>query len=115
TLAGQSSETVDAPEEVPDATAALGLITMGVTGVITGPLDDAERALARLRELPAHIIELVPGGAALIELTEIMALSNTGDVTATRQRLKHAIAAAESLAPESLGAWEYALGFSELL
>lgn len=114
-IAGQKSDTIDAPSSAPDVVAALGLITVGVSGVITGPLDDAELALTRLRELPDEIVELIPGGASLIELTEIMALSNTGDVRAVRSRLTGAIADASVRAPETLGSWEYALGFSELL
>ncbi|MGM7698502.1 BTAD domain-containing putative transcriptional regulator [Microbacterium sp. A84] len=114
-IAGQTREMADAPGDTTDAVAALGLITAGMSGVITGPLEDAVRALIRLNELPAEIIELVPGGASLIELTATMALSNTGDVKEARRRLRQSIAAAEVHAPESLGAWEYALAFSELL
>lgn len=114
-VAGQGGEVASAPVDVSDAATALGMITVGMSGVITGPLQDAQRTLLRLRDTPDDIIELVPGGAALIELTDIMALSNTGDVIATRQRLEEAITHATQHAPESLGMWEYALGFSHLL
>lgn len=114
-VAGQGSQAIGAPVDASDAGAALGLITLGVSGVITGPLDDAETALLRLRRIPRDILDLVPGGASLIALTEIMALSNSGDVVATRRRLRQMITAAEGRAPESLGTWEYALGLTELL
>ncbi|WP_160167416.1 BTAD domain-containing putative transcriptional regulator [Nocardiopsis valliformis] len=113
--AGQGGEMLEAPAQTPDAAAVLGLITVSVAGVITGPLDDAELALARLRRVPRETIELVPGGASLIGLTEIMALSNTGDIVATRRRLEQAITDAKTREPASLGMWEYALGFVELL
>ncbi|WP_202862498.1 AfsR/SARP family transcriptional regulator [Antricoccus suffuscus] len=114
-VAGQGGEVANAPAEASDAASALGMITVGVSGVITGPLEDAQRVLLRLREVPDDIIDLVPGGAALIELTEIMALSNTGDVIATRRRLEETITQTTEQAPEALGMWEYALGFSHLL
>lgn len=114
-VAGHGGEVASAPAEASDAATALGMITVGVSGVITGPLEDAHRVLFRLRNTPDEIIDLVPGGAALIELTEIMALSNTGDVMATRQRLEETITRATEQAPETLGMWEYALGFSHLL
>lgn len=114
-IAGQGGESVEAPVEAPDAAAVLGLITVGFSGVITGPLDDAERALARLRRVPREALDLVPGGASLVDLTEVMALSNTGDVVATRHRLEQAITDATARAPASLGTWEYTLGFVELL
>ncbi len=114
-VAGQGGEVAHAPAEASDAATALGMITVGVSGVITGPLEDAQRVLFKLRNTPDEIIELVPGGAALIELTEIMALSNSGDVLATRQQLEKTIARARESAPETLGMWEYALGFSHLL
>ncbi|WP_256971495.1 AfsR/SARP family transcriptional regulator [Microbacterium esteraromaticum] len=103
------------PGDASDAAAALGLITAALSGVITGRLDDAVHTLRRLRDVPDEIIALIPGGAAMVELTSIMALSNSGDLDSARRRLHQAIAEAEAHAPESLGAWEYALGFSELL
>ncbi len=115
TVTGHGAEAAGAPTEASDARTALGMITVGVSGVVTGPLEDAQRVLLRLRAMPDEVIELVPGGAALIELTEIMALANTGDVVATRQRLIETIARARDHAPETLGMWEYALGFSHLL
>ncbi|XBH21899.1 transcriptional regulator [Jonesiaceae bacterium BS-20] len=114
-VAGQGGELASVPTEASDAATALGMITVGMSGVITGPLKEAQRVLLRLRATPNCVIELVPGGAALIELTEIMALSNTGDVTATRRRLEAIITAVTEHAPETLGMWEYALGFSQLL
>lgn len=114
-VAGQTSEVFDAPEDALDAVAALGLITVGASGAITGPLDVAERALTRLRQLPDEIVHLVPGGASLIDLIGIMVLSNTGDVQSARRQLQQMIANAELRAPESIGIWEYALAFSELL
>src|SRR5690606_9881092 len=48
-------------------------------------------------------------------LTEAMALSYSGDFAATQQVLRKRVAEARTLAPESLGEWEYALGFGELL
>lgn len=114
-VAGQGAEVVDAPGDATDTAAVLGLITVAASGVITGPLREAERTLLRLRSVSAEFIERVPGGASLIELTEIMALSNTGDLIAARHRLRKAITAAQTHSPETLGMWEYALGFSELL
>lgn len=115
TIAGQVRDIADAPGDTSSAVAVLSLITAAMSGVITGPLDDAVNVLSRLHRAPAEILALVPGSQVLIELTAIMALSNTGDVTAAQRRLRAAIDAAQQHAPESLGAWEYALGFSELL
>src|SRR5690606_38742296 len=81
---------------------------------ITGPLAEAERVLAQLRRVPAEIIDRVPGGAALVALTEVMALSYSGDIVATERLLRQRIADAEAHAPETVGMWEYAYGFSEL-
>lgn len=114
-VAGMGGGVAPPPEMTSDAADALGLITVGVSGVITGPLDEAHRVLAQLRQVPDEIIDLVPGGAALITLTEIMAVSNSGDIITTQHRLRQKIAEASRRAPESLGQWEYALGFSELL
>lgn len=114
-LAGQSGEAVAAPGDSADTTVITGLITAAMSGVITGPLEDGQAALVRLSQVAPETIALVPGGADLIELTQIMAMSNTGDMTATRRRLEHAIADAELHGAESLGAWEYALAFTELL
>ena len=90
------------------------LVLAAVAGVISGPLAEATRLLATVRSLPAATLTTVPAGAPLVELTEVMALSYSGDVVATRRRLEGLIAQAQRLAPESLGAWEYALGFLEL-
>lgn len=114
-VAGMGGGIVPPPEMASDAADALGLITVGVSGVITGPLDEAHRVLAQLRRVPEEIIDLVPGGAALITLTEIMALSNSGDIITTQHRLRQKIGEVSARAPQSLGQWEYALGFSELL
>ncbi|MCW4457732.1 transcriptional regulator [Microbacterium sp. MPKO10] len=119
-VAGHGSDKAPLPAEAPDAQTsdaetAQGMITLGVSGVITGPLDDSLRMIFSLRSLPSDLVDLVPGGAALIALTEVMALSNTGDVVATRQRLERMITEAREHQPETLGMWEYALGFSHLL
>ncbi|MGB3410804.1 MAG: BTAD domain-containing putative transcriptional regulator [Microthrixaceae bacterium] len=113
-VAGYGGEAISAPEKIADAATAFGLITVGMSGVISGPLEEAVRVLVRLRQVPDDIIEMVPGGAPLIELTEIMALSNSGDVVSSRRRLRERIAEAVTVDPETLGMWEYALGFSEL-
>lgn len=115
TIAGQTSEAVRPPDGTSDAAVAMGLITVAMAGVITGPLSDTEAILAQLRRMPAETLELVPGASSLIELTEIMALSNTGDVLAAGRRLEQKIASAQEAGEESLGVWEYALGLSELL
>lgn len=117
-VAGRQSERVES-RPVADvgavgADAALGLITTAMGGLISGPLDDAERLLPDLRRIPDEVLALVPGGASLIDLAEVMALSYSGDVLATRRSIQEAIASAGSQKPESLGAWEYALGVLEL-
>ena len=56
----------------------------------------------------------VPGGTMLLELAEIMALSNTGDVLSTQRRLRERIDAQFRGAPERVGLSAYALGFSQL-
>lgn len=114
-VAGRGQGGSAAPVETPDAAAVQGMITFGVSAVITGPLNDAHTALARLRRVPAEMTRRVAGGTSLIQLTEIMALSYTGDAVATRRRLQQEIRQASSHAPETLGMWQYALGFSELL
>ena len=113
--AGQGIDAVGVPDGSHDAAATLGLITAAMSGVITGPLTDTETALALLRRVPVEVIQTVPGGTALIELTTVMAISNTGDMAATRHRLLGLISDAEGQGAASLGAWEYALGLSELL
>src|SRR5690606_8952844 len=90
-VAGMGGAPVSAPTLTADAADALSLITVGMSGVITGPLSEAERVLAQLRRVPDDIIELVPGGAALVELTEVMALSYSGDIVATQQQLRRRI------------------------
>ncbi len=114
-VAGQGGQPASAPSEISDAADMQSMLTAAVAGVITGPLGEAQEMLFRLRNASTELVQSVPGGAALIELTAIMALSNTGDVTAARRRLERAISAAKSHAPETLGMWEYALGFSDLL
>jgi DNA-binding SARP family transcriptional activator len=104
------------PLELPaDVAGVMGLITSAMSGVITGPLDEAHRVLAQLDRVPREVLELVPGGTTLVALTEAMALSYSGDFAATQQVLRKRFAEARTLAPESLGEWEYALGFGELL
>lgn len=114
-IAGQAGGPFDELPQSTDAAAALGLITMGMSAVITGPLLDADVALARLHRVPTEFVQKVPGGAQMVELISLMALSNTGDMVASRRRLLQTIADAETSAPESLGSWEYMLGFLELL
>lgn len=113
-VSGQGGRGGGAPVAADDPVAVQGLITLAMSGAITGPLQDAHSALARLRRVPGELIARLPGGASLIELTEIMALSNTGDVVATRNRLDWMIARATSQDAETLGIPEYALGFLEL-
>lgn len=113
-VAGMGGGVAPPPELPTDAAEALGLIVVGVSGVITGPLDEAHRVLAQLAEVPDELIGLVPGGEDLVALTEIMAVSYSGDMVTTRRLLHHRIAEARTRAPESLGQWEYALGFAEL-
>ncbi|MGB3375820.1 MAG: BTAD domain-containing putative transcriptional regulator [Microbacterium sp.] len=114
-IAGQTSEIPEAPGEAADAAAVRGLITAANAAVVTGPIETASIALQRLKRVPAELIALVPGGASLIELISIMALSNTGDITATRRRFEAALADADSNAPEAIGAWEYGLALIDLL
>lgn len=114
-VAGQAHDAITAPHESSSQEGAMSLITAGVSGVITGPLRETTLLLPRMREVPAEFLALVPGGDSLIELTEIMALSYSGDVLATRRRLTRAIAFSRENKPESLGIWEYALGFLEFL
>ncbi|MGO3147398.1 MAG: BTAD domain-containing putative transcriptional regulator [Leucobacter sp.] len=114
TIAGMGSPPVSAPTLTADAADALSLITVGMSGVLTGPLAEAVRSLTQLREVPSDIIDRIPGGQTLIELTAVMALSYSGDVVATQRRLRSRIAEAESEAPETVGTWEYAQGFIEL-
>lgn len=114
-VAGQAHGAITAPQESNSQAGAMSLITAGVSGVITGPLRETTLLLPRLREVPTEFLALIPGGDTLIELTEIMASSYSGDVLATRRRLTQVIAFARENKPESLGIWEYALGFLELL
>lgn len=113
-VAGAGSEQIEAPGAPTDAAATLGLVTAIMSGVISGPLEDAAQGMIRLRNTPATLIAAVPGAATLIDLTEAMLLSNTGDVLAAERHLERAISEARSSTPESLGVWEYALGFSKL-
>ncbi|EPR76885.1 multi-domain regulatory protein [Leifsonia rubra CMS 76R] len=113
-VAGMSGERVPPPALSSEAADALGLITVGLSGVITGPLEEAHTVLAQLQQVPKATIDLVPGGASLIALIEIMALSNSGDIIAVQHQLRQKITESTAQEPESLGQWEYALGFSEL-
>ncbi|WP_098469132.1 helix-turn-helix transcriptional regulator [Serinibacter salmoneus] len=112
-VAGQAHDTITTQRESRGHEGAMSLITAGVSGVVSGPLQQTTTLLPRLRQVPDEFLALVPGGDTLIELTEIMALSYSGDVLATRRRLRQAITSAQDSNPESLGAWEYALGFLE--
>lgn len=116
-VAGQVHDALAAPHEAEAKTheGAMSLITAGVAGVISGPLHETTMLLPAMREVPAESLALIPGGDALMELTETMALSYSGDVLATRRRLTQAIAFSRENQPESLGIWEYALGFLEFL
>ncbi len=113
--AGQAQGPIAAPQESHSPEGVMSLITAGVSGVISGPLHETTALLPRMRQLPPEVLALVPGGDSLIELTEIMALSYSGDAFATRRRLTQAIALSRESRPESLGIWEYALGFLEFL
>ncbi|MEJ1089711.1 transcriptional regulator [Microbacterium sp. Mu-80] len=115
TVAGRTRAIMDAPGDTGDAVAVISLITAALSGTITGPHDVAVRTLRRLHGAPAEVVARIPSGAELIELAEIMAVSNSGDVRAARRHLRSAIAEAHTDRPESLGAWEYALAFSDLL
>ncbi|MBN7793833.1 transcriptional regulator [Microbacterium esteraromaticum] len=115
TVAGHTRAIADAPGDTRDAVAVVSLITAALSGTVTGPHEGAVRTLRRLRGAPAEVIAAVPSGAELIELAEIMALSNSGDVRAARRRLLAAINEAHTDRPAALGAWEYALAFTDLL
>lgn len=104
----------DAPVADSPAAGATALVFTAMSGVISGPLDLTERAIPMLRALPDQLIDAVPGTAALVDLADVMALSYSGDVTATRRRLEKLIAHSTEAAPESLGDWSYALGILEL-
>src|SRR5690606_33148739 len=112
---GQTSEITEAPGDTADAAAVRGLITAANAAAVTGPIETASITLKRLHRVPAELIALIPGGASLIELISIVALSNTGDITAARRRFDAAIAGADSTAPEAIGAWEYGLALIDLL
>lgn len=114
-VAGIGGDVESAPQTLVDATSAMGLITVGVAGVITGPLVEAYRMLAKLQSAPQDVIDLVPGGESLVVLTEIMAESYSGDLASSQQMLRRKIVEAHAQAPESLGDWEYALAFTEML
>src|SRR5690606_12965218 len=114
-VAGLSAETRPGPELPPEIVDVAGLISTGVASVIRGPLADAHWVLTKLRSVPDAVISAIPGGESLIALTEIMALSSSGDVFTTQRLLQDELARANAESPESLGMWEYALGFSELL
>lgn len=114
-VAGQTHAAITAPEEAGSLEGVVSLITAGVAGVITGPLHHTTALLPKMREVPAELLALVPGGGSLIDLTESMVLSYSGDVLATRRQLRQAIRSAGVDQPESMGIWEYALGFLEFL
>ena len=114
-IAGQTSEIADAPGTTTDAIAVRGLITAANSAAVTGPLQDAILTLQRLNLTPEELIAQVPGGAELIELIAIVALSNTGDLTASRRRFNRAITRTETGSSESLGSWEYGLALIDLL
>lgn len=113
-VAGQGDVTAQAPEEVTDAEAAMGLAIMATSAVVTGPLDQAFALEANFRALPPEVVGQAPGAAALMQLASIMALSYTGDIQATRRALDAQIELARRDAPEMSGTWEYALGVVEL-
>ena len=115
TVAGQGGATATMPEMPADVASVMGLIAVGFASVITGPLEEAERVLAQVREVPGGLLALVPGGRTMAQLIEIMAVSDSGDVVSARRMLTHQISQAHAHAPESLGEWEYALSFMEML
>ncbi|WP_407316468.1 LuxR C-terminal-related transcriptional regulator [Isoptericola halotolerans] len=115
-VAGATATTpVEAPSGPTDAETTYGMIMVAMSGVVTGPLEMTERLVDRLRRAPAEMLAQVPAGSLLVELADAMALSYTGDVQATRRRVRDAIAAATEQTPEAVGAWQYALGLTELL
>lgn len=114
-VAGQPHDAVTAPDDVQDVRAARSLVTLAVTGVVTGPLAETTVALRRLRNARPGLLALLPDGDLMVDLAEAMALSYSGDVVATRRRLTALHAEAQVDRPQSLGVWEYALGFLEFL
>ncbi|MFW7413767.1 LuxR C-terminal-related transcriptional regulator [Demequina sp. SO4-18] len=113
-VAGAGGAEAAAPGEVTEAEAAMGLATMATAAVISGPLSHADALVRRFRALPPSVVAEAPAAAALTELASIMALSYSGDVRATRARLTAQIDLSVRHAPETSGAWEYALGIVEL-
>ncbi|MDN4480900.1 LuxR C-terminal-related transcriptional regulator [Demequina muriae] len=113
-VAGAGGVEAEAPAEVTEAEAAMGIATMATAAVISGPLHHADALVRRFRALPQAVVAQAPGAAALTELASIMALSYSGDVRATRARLTAQIDLSLRHAPETSGAWEYALGIVEL-
>lgn len=107
-------DTIDPDMAAADTTDVAGLLTVAMTAVLSGPMAAAEDALSRLRDAPGDEVALMPGAGSLIDLARIMALSNSGDVVATRRELTRAIDHATRETPEMLGAWEYALAFADL-
>lgn len=114
TIAGLTGLADAAGDEPTEGASPMVIATMAVAGVVTGPWADTQRHLDRLRGLPTTAVAMMPGGAALLDLTEAMALSYTGDIVATRERITERIGAVARDAPETLGTWEYALGVVEL-
>lgn len=114
-VAGMGGDTAPAPELPADAAGAMGLILIAMSGVITGPLEEAHRSLLQLEKVPNEIMDTIPGGRSLGSLAEAMAVSHTGDLASAKVLMKNNLEWAAGAAPESLGDWEYALGFSELL
>lgn len=114
TVAGLSADLPPQAHVPPEVATAGGLVTHALAAVISGPLSQAESAFIQLRRLPVDALNYVPGGTMLLELAEIMALSNTGDVLSTQRRLRERIDAQFRGAPERVGLSAYALGFSQL-
>ncbi|WP_349828562.1 helix-turn-helix transcriptional regulator [Brevibacterium litoralis] len=91
------------------------LVTGAMAGVVNGPVRSTVELLPALRTLGPADLATVPGGPTLVGLAESMALSYGGDAIATARHLDAAIDRARQEVPESLGTWEYARGFLELL
>ncbi|UFU03753.1 LuxR C-terminal-related transcriptional regulator [Ruania suaedae] len=115
-VAGLAAAPVPGPgPEARGVTEVLGLVTLTLGGVISGPLQETGQLLTQLRRVPAEVLQAAPGAAMLTELAAVMTLSFTGDVVATRARLERLLSGSGEMPAEAVGTWEYALGFVELL
>lgn len=103
------------PEEAQRAEVAVGMLSLAVAGVVSGPLDESLRLIPQLGRLSQDALHLIPGGKMLLEVTAAMALCYTGDVQSGRRRFRELIARSKVEGPEALGTLEYGLGIIELL